>query len=245
MPHNLISGVLMEDRVLILGDLHCEFVSKEALDWVFNVVIPEKKPNIIVQCGDLYDFYSFSRFPRSHNITTPNMEILNGRACAEEIWRITKKKAPKAKCYQLLGNHCDRPKLRLVEKFPELESLLSIDHLWQFPGVETIHDSKQELILEINKEVMFFMHGYRSKLGDHAKYNLYSTIVGHSHRGGVVYSTIYDHSLKNEKTIFELNVGFLGDAKSRVMDYRSQKLSSWTLGVGFIDKFGPQFIRFR
>lgn len=233
----------MSDIVLCLGDLHAEWVNRSCITKLLDSIIPSIKPTIICQLGDAYDLLSFSRFPRSHNLTTPSNELSNARICLEELWGAIRKKAPKAKCYQLLGNHDTRIYARLKEKIPELDGIVNLNHLWDFKGVTTIHDYREELVLEINGELTCFMHGYRSKLGDHAKANQMSTIRGHSHRAGIAYIPLYDSIKKEKRVIYEMDCGFLGDPKSKVMAYSSQSMDHMVNAVGVIDKHGPRIIR--
>jgi len=220
------------DKIFCVGDLHCPFVAKDKVTKMLDLA-SELKPDHIVILGDSYDMYSFSKFPRNMNLMTPNEEVMTARMCMEEIWGALKRRCKKAKIYQLKGNHCDRVHKRLVEKFPEFEPFMNINHLWEYPGVQTIHDSSQEL--EIDDVV--FIHGFRSKIGDHMKNMLRNICAGHLHRGGVVYQRIAG------KTLFELNAGYLADPFHPALRYRATKnYFDWTHGVGFIDKNGARFI---
>ncbi len=67
------------------------------------------------------------------------------------------------------------------------------------------------------------------------QYNTRSTIVGHSHVGGVVFRQ------SSKGTIFELNAGYLADETAEPLRYRPQTISKWTLGYGLIDEKGPRF----
>jgi len=222
----------VRERILCIGDVHAPFVSKPTVSKILDIA-EELKPTIIIQLGDAYDFYSFSHFPRSVNLMTPSQEITDGRCVMEEIWGALHRRAKKAKKYQLKGNHDDRITKRLREKFPELESLVDLSQLWKFDNVTTIQDSREELEIED----IVFTHGYRSKLGDHMRYNHRNTVVGHSHRGGVALQPI------NGKVLFELNAGYIADPFHESLVYRSQlKYFNWTHGVGFIDHLGPRFI---
>lgn len=221
--------------ILVIGDVHAPFVHKPSVSKLLKFIedMPEK-PTHIVQVGDLYDFYSFSRFPHNPDIISPKDEVLEGRQCAEEIWKAMKARSPKAQCYQILGNHCRRPFKRLQEVLPEFQSIFNIDELWKFPGVNTLFDPREELL--INDIV--FIHGHRSKLGDHSAYTGKKTVVGHSHRGGVVYQAKFGH----KELIWELNVGYLADPTHEALKYSPQKFTHWTHGIGLIDRYGPRFI---
>lgn len=219
---------------LCLGDVHAPFINKKTFLKVLSFVDTlKKKPDYIIQIGDLYDFYSASRFPKNPNITTPEQEVLDGRACAEEMWRSLKKRAPRAECYQLLGNHSMRPNKKLMELAPELFSYFIPKPLWDFPGVHTIRDIRTELILE----GIAFQHGHRSKPGDHAAYNGISTVVGHSHKGSVTFLPQISKEL-----IWELNCGYLADPSHEALKYTPQKFNKWLHGIGYIDELGPRFI---
>jgi len=220
-------------KIICLGDLHFPFHHKRALSWALDVIKVEK-PTHVIQMGDLFDQYSLSRFPRSQNVMTPAQEVAEARECSAEMWRIVKKYAPKAKCIQLIGNHDTRVKSRILEKLPELMGIVNFDALYKFPGVRTVASDLEEYLLY----GMVFMHGYKSKLGDHAQHNRLPTIVGHSHRGGLWVGQ--DH--KDGKALWELNCGYLGCERSVALTYRKQRWNNWTLGLGMIDQYGPRFI---
>jgi len=220
------------DTILAIPDLHCPWVHKAKVSKLLDM-IPQIKPTHVVILGDSFDMYSFSRFPRSLNLMTPNEEILTARACMEEIWSAITNRAKKAKKFQLKGNHSTRVNKQLMAKFPELESILDIDHLWEFPGVKTIHDASDDLIIND----IAFTHGHFTKLGDHVKQMNRSVCVGHSHRPGVFYIN------RDDRTLFELNCGYLADPYAKPLIYRPMKrYFDWVHGFGVIDKNGPRFI---
>jgi DNA repair exonuclease SbcCD nuclease subunit len=217
-------------RVAILGDYHAPWNSRKARDKALNVV-KELRPDLVVQVGDLYDMYAFSRYPRSQNVLTPAQELLRGRHEAEELWDRVMRFAPRAKFVQLLGNHDSRVGDRVAERMPEVESLLNTKGLFEFEGVETVHDWKEEVVLG----GVCYQHGFR-RHGEHARWNQMNTVVGHSHVGGLVLHR------NLEGVYWELNVGWLGDEAAPVFRYLEQRLSRWTVGMGVIDERGPRFI---
>lgn len=217
-------------RILVLGDFHAPYHSKPALAWVIKLA-KKLKPTHIVQVGDLYDMFAYSRYPKLLKLT-PGQEVGLARRATEELWDLLPKNC---KRYQLLGNHDDRPLKRALAVAPELAPLIgkTLDDLYTYPGVTLVKEAEFEL------EGLLFQHGHRAKLGDHARYNQCSTVVGHSHVGGCVF-------LRNRNGVFyELNAGFLGDIETQAFSYLSQKkINTTTLGVGFIDDAGPRFIPF-
>tara|TARA_R110000868_G_scaffold9394_6_gene46941 strand:- start:2716 stop:3396 length:681 start_codon:yes stop_codon:yes gene_type:complete len=217
--------------VAILGDLHAPFHCRKSVYKVISIIRKEK-PKIVIQIGDLLDLYAFSKFPKSLNVMGPAQEVKQGRKVTEDLWKEIRQAAGRqVECFQLLGNHDERLAKRIQESLPEVEGMAGTG-LWSFPGVQTMEAERDELIID----GVVYMHGYR-KFGDHVKYNLMSTVCGHSHQGGVVYLPI------KGKTLFELNAGYLGDPKATAMTYTKQsKISRWTKGVGWIDDYGPRFI---
>lgn len=223
---------MAKNRILAIGDTHYPFTCRRSLNRVLDLA-DELKPTVILQMGDLYDMFSFSKYPRSHNVMMPEKELDLGLEQACDMWRELKKRAPRAKKFQLIGNHDVRPIKRMMEVIPALESFLDLRKLFDFPGVEMAGDDRDELFIDD----ICFMHGYRSKLGDHMRHNRMKTVCGHAHRGGVVYERLGD------KILWELNTGFIGDVSSVPMSYsRQRKLAQYTKGVGFIDPLGPRFI---
>lgn len=217
----------------MIGDLHFPYHHKGALSVVLDVIKRDADQiSHVIQIGDLYDFFSLSRFPRSHDYATPQDEITKARECAVEMWNYISKVAPRAKLIQILGNHDARLKLRLKEKIPELLNVVSFNHLWVFDGVKTYHDEREEVVIN---DVCYF-HGHYTQISRHARENQMNTVHGHTHRGGVW------HGAVQNRPLWELDAGFLADPKSKVMNYTKQNWSNWTLGYGVVDELGPRFI---
>lgn len=217
----------------VISDIHWPFANKAVLKKFIQYVATEKPEYVIID-GDAWDFYSHSKYPRSHNIFTPKQEEEISRRENELFWKEIKKAHPKAKCFQLLGNHDVRPMRRVLETYPEAEEWIQekLTKLFSFDGVKTVMDSREELIVG---DVLVF-HGYLSKLGAHRDYTQMSTINGHTHKGGVVFKQI------KGKVLFELNCGVAGDPHSKGLTYTPQRITIWTPGFGVVTKYGPQFI---
>jgi predicted phosphodiesterase len=219
-------------KILIAGDIHFPFHNERAVN-AFLAAVKREKPTHVVQIGDLYDQYSFSRYTKK-NIVNPDQELSEARKLGEWFWKSVKQNSPKARCYQILGNHDIRMIKRTQEKLPELGTVISefVQDLYKFTGVKTLTDDRDILTVgDVN-----FHHGYLSKLGDHMRSQRRSMVVGHSHVGGVVLEQI------GNKTLFELNAGHLADETSEPLRYRPTKTSKWTLGFGVVDRQGPRFV---
>lgn len=223
---------ILGNRILVIGDCHFPWANPKTLNGIYNY-IQYVSPTIIVQIGDLYDFFSFSKFPKTADVITPKEELAQGYGDAFVMWEKIRKFAPRAKLLQLKGNHDSRPLKRIIERFPEASSLLDLGHLFDFPKVQVCDSERDEVIID----KILFMHGFRARLGDHALHNGMCTVVGHSHLGGVIYHRLGD------RTIWELNAGFCADEAVEPLSYtRQRRISKWTQGFGYIDNYGPRFI---
>lgn len=220
-------------KILIVGDVHFPFHHQKCLDAIHEFA-KENQPEYIIQIGDLYDCYSAAKFPKSSNIFTPKEEEKLAKSQAEKMWSKFKTDCPQAKLIQILGNHDVRPLKRMIESLPQMEHWVEkyFEELMKFDGVETLLNAREEYKI---KDI-FFTHGYASRLGDHRDQYLNNLVVGHSHTGGVAFRQIQG------KTLWELNVGYVADQFSKGLSYTPTRTVKWTLGWGFISKYGPQFI---
>lgn len=219
-------------RVLAIPDLHFPFHDQDALSLVY-AYIEKLHPTVVVQLGDIYDMYAFSKFPRSQDIMTPKEELAEGRLAAEAMWRNVRKSSSKTtRMIQLFGNHDVRPMLRIQEKYPEIASLMDLNHLWSFPDVETVVDDRCKFEID----GVIYTHGFRSKLGDHMKYLGKSVIRGHSHRAGLVFLNQW------QDTLFEMECGYLADDKTEPLKYTHTQQTQWIKALGWVDEFGPRLI---
>lgn len=220
-------------RVLCIPDTHAPWVKESLTLKVYNT-LANNKYDVVIQLGDLYDMYSFSKFARTHDICTPKEEVEQGFEWARNFWKNVHKLAPKARKIQIKGNHCDRLMKRTFERFPEAASILMrAEHsLFDFPNVETENDSR----CPVEIEGVLYTHGHYTKLGDHARYFLKPVVHGHSHRGGTIFYKL------GGKIIWELDCGFMADENQVPLQYGPTKNTLWTPGYGEVDKFGPRFI---
>ena len=217
----------------IISDIHWPFENAAVIQKFIQYVSTERPEWVIID-GDAWDFYSHSKYPKSHNVFTPRQEEDMARKKNEGFWAAIHKASPKSKCVQLLGNHDARPLKRVLEQYPEAEDWIKdrMSRMFTFEDVRTIMDPREELIVG---EVLIF-HGYLSKLGAHRDFTMMNSIVGHTHKGGVVYRQVHG------KVLFELNCGIAGDPQARGLTYTPQRITAWTPGFGAITKYGPMFI---
>ena len=227
-----------KDIIVAIGDTHFPFSSKKVINWIIEKIIKPNAAQIkaVVQMGDLYDLFSYSKFPK-RLMMTPREETWEARAQAEDFWHSINAAAPKASFYQLKGNHDARLMKRVVETMPELDHLVKYTELFEFDGVKTIHDDK--LALEIDG--WHFIHGH-AKEGTHVEaVDFQNVCLGHTHRGGTWSRRINQRN--KSKIITELNCGFVGNPHADALIYRPMaRHFRWTHGVGWIDRHGGRFI---
>ena len=224
-------------KISVISDIHWPFAHQKVIDRFYDRVA-EFQPEMVVLNGDAWDFYSHSKFARSHNQFTPREETQTARHHNEVFWQTILKHVPHAQCFQMLGNHDIRPLKRVLEAYPEAEDWVerSLKEAFTFNGVKTIFDPREELL--IGEDVAIF-HGYRTGLGAHRDYTLMNCINGHTHLGGASFRQI------NGRTLWELNSGLAGDPEAKGLTYTPQRITKWTLGFGELDHLGPRFIPFR
>lgn len=222
-------------RTLVLGDIHFKWNHKAACKTVIEAAA-ELQPERIIQIGDEHDFYLFSRYPTDPNVIKPDDELKESRDARLAFWKEMHRATPTAEKIRMMGNHDDRALKRIAALAPQYIGVVGewLDRWMETPN--TSHHKATELVAD----KVLYEHGDLSKLGDHAKRNLYNTVVGHSHTGGVVYFP----KIGEPNGIFELNVGWLGDRNAPVFRYyRKQLVNTTTLGFGWLDEYGPRFCK--
>jgi hypothetical protein len=227
-------------KIICIPDAHFPYVDEAALSMIY-ALIEKEKPDIVIQMGDLIDFYAQSRFPKSLNIYTPKAEWELARHMAAGMWAKIRELAPQAELFQLMGNHCIRPIKRAEESTPEMTHIIeqAIKDTYTFEGVTTIHSPSEELFIQD----IAFIHGHYTGIGKHRDYMKMNVVHGHTHKGGVSYKPCWNEKMQM-KVIWELDCGLIGDPFSKALFYRSQKIHDWTTGCGMVDSMGPRFIAF-
>jgi predicted phosphodiesterase len=224
-------------RIAVISDIHWPFEHKPTVEKFLSIAVKAFQPEHVVINGDAWDFYSHSKFPRSHNVFTPGQEEQLAREMNATFWAEVQKAAPKAKCHQILGNHDIRPLKRIMESMPTMEHWVDkyFRELFTFENVETIFDPRQELILG---DDIVILHGYASKLGDHRDHLHMNAVVGHTHRPGVVYKAIGP----NQEPIWEANSGLAGDPTAKGLTYTTTRMNGWVNSFLMIDEHGPRVV---
>jgi predicted phosphodiesterase len=227
----------MRAELLAIPDLHFPWCHDKALRWCIAQV-KKYRPRYIVQLGDLYDQYCFSRYPKNPNVMTPQQELRRGAMKARKFWMDVTQASPESKRYQLLGNHDVRVNKRIAEKIPELQGLVKLS-IYDFPGVQSVHSDREHIELKLNRAPVILLHGWMTRPAAHLAHFRKSCIFGHTHRASLIHQ-IQDGG---QPPLFELNCGYLGDPTSPVFDYGGSVAHNWNLGFGLVDENGrPEFV---
>lgn len=228
----------MGKRILCIGDNHLPFLNKSAFTWITDEIIPSFKPHLVIDQGDKYDQFAQKKFPGK--MIDPQSEFLEARQMAEEMWGLIRKRAPRAKCFQLRGNHDARAYKRLMEKAPELLPFFNDQPAYQFDGVETIHDPADELVIDD----ILFTHGHKTKLEPHLNdfQFMYNVVIGHLHTSDIIHRRV--GALKG-KLRWAACAGTICDPFAGPLMYRPMKrFFDWTAGVLLIEDGWPKFVGF-
>lgn len=223
--------------ILVIGDLHFPAACESSLSKMYDYIKTQHFKSVI-QLGDIYDQYAQSRFPRKLNIFTPREETEISRRMGEEFWHNIHKHLPRAKKFQLSGNHdSERVKKKIIASVPELEHLFDTKALYEFDKVETLHDYRSDLELG----GVCFTHGVFTRKGAHVRHYQTNVVHAHTHRAWLEYVNL------KHRTIFEFCAGYLADPFHPFLQYVPlKKVSTWNKGFGRIDKIGqsiaPLFI---
>lgn len=220
-------------RVLAIPDTHAPWANEKVILKIYEIL--EKQPfDVVIQLGDLFDMYSFSKFARSHDHCTPKEEIEMGFEWSRNFWKNIHLRNKAARKIQIKGNHDDRLIKRAFEQWPAAASIIAKaeEGLFKFKNVETIPDSRDGIMIED----VLYVHGYLTKIGDHTRHHLKNVVHGHTHRGGSIFLNLAG------KTLWELDCGFAADRAKAPLMYGPTKNMVWSEGFGIIDSMGPRFV---
>jgi predicted phosphodiesterase len=217
-------------KVFAWSDTHYPYHDKRAYIAAIRH-IKQGKFTHIVQLGDLLDQYVFGRYPRSLNIR-PRVDIEKGLMYASQMWDDIQEVAPRAKLFQLIGNHDVRVNKRIQEKMPELSEFFSHKDWYNFGPKVQVADGDRDYI-EI--EGVVYCHGWYSKSIDHAKFFNKPTVHGHTHGSSITYDFDW---------LWSMSCGFMANKKLLPLKYTMSKLSKWTLSCGEVAEKQPRLIVF-
>ena len=154
--------------------------------------------------------------------------IPGGENRSKVFWKTIQEIVPKAKCFQILGNHDQRISKRIAEKLPELANLFKVSEWYNFEGVTTMKSDRDFLRLD----GVVYVHGWLSKSLDHAKYFNAPVVHGHRHRP----------CIETEGPIWSMDCGLVADEQSLPMSYTQSKFTKWRMACGLVENGKPHLI---
>lgn len=215
--------------MLVFPDVHSPFHHDPS--WRLALKILDiVKPKVFRLIGDFADLNAASRHTKD-----PNREFLLMRELRKPITMRQEldNKLDKIGCTDkgiTFGNHDKWMELRIRERMPELEGLLSFNKLLGFSdnGWKTTEYGDYEKIGKLHLSHEFGYAGKGAAM-DVAKELRHNSVFGHTHAAAVVYTG----NAVGEKHS-TMNVGWLGDPTQSKYMHRSKRNVSSMHGVGLI-----------
>ena len=221
----------MLKRIVFIPDCHFPYNDKRA--WKLFLKAAKKfKPQAVVTCGDLFDFYAVSahdKDPASRLRFEDEVRI--GKKALDDIESIGAKYN-----YFIHGNHEFRLARYLQTKAPELYKMLSVDSLFDLKS-RGWHVTQYREHLRIG--ALNITHD-TGKSGPNAVRCAQTdfegnAVIGHVHS----ISVIYAGNAKGRVHV-GASFGWLGDVKQCDYMHKIKALRSWQLGfgIGFLEDNG-------
>jgi predicted phosphodiesterase len=198
------------DKVLVISDIHVPFQDDRAVG-AMHAYSKKYKPDKIYINGDLIDFYKLSTFDQTPDRTDGiDFEITQAKMFLNNL----RKNNKDAKIVYLQGNHENRLQ-RYLWRNPELHGLSALDtkNLFSLKDldiqeIKVDRDYWSKSAGSAKQGDAIVMHGDSrlngAKGGGYSGYAAKNTmlngisssvVMGHTHRGGVVYHTVSDKIL--------------------------------------------------
>lgn len=173
----------------VINDLHKPFHDPRVLREVM-LFLEEQQPDMVINAGDMGDFYLLSKFDKNPRRADTMQDDLNS---VKRFHKEERRILPNARIIEEEGNHEDRLRRHLWSRAKEFESLddLKLDRLYGLSENEIEHVGYEEGVL-ING-VFMVTHG--DLIRAHSGYTAKGMsdkhggcgIHAHSHRGGSYY----------------------------------------------------------
>jgi len=195
-------------KVAMIPDMHMPYHDEKAVMAILNVV-SDWQPDLLVQMGDLLDFYQISQFSRDpRSITMLGDDLYE----AGQMLGKFRQAAPNADIHWIKGNHENRWDRHLVKNSAEFYALFEensflrymdiAEHNVQFHEYDYVHRGFQFTHGDIVRKFA----GYAAK-EMHTRSNM-NGAMGHTHRMGM-----FRHTYREEKAFTFMECGHLYDIK--------------------------------
>jgi len=221
-----------DKTIFIIPDLHFPFHDERYVKAMLTA-IAEEQPTYCISMGDQLDFFSFSKFSKTLNLTTPYDEYARAKFLLDTMWKTIQKISPKTQCFMLLGNHSERIRSRLLGQSPQLEGFIDFNKIFDVKHVTRTNSAREAITIEGIK----FVHGYFSTKEKHFHHFNSNVVFGHTHKAYILYFG---------EGKFEFNVGCGINEKAIPFSYTRSSTTGWQKGYGIIrirnKKPYPEFI---
>jgi UDP-2,3-diacylglucosamine pyrophosphatase LpxH len=224
-------------KVLAFSDLHIPFHNKNKIKKLLKI-IKKEKPDAIVNCGDTYDFYMFSKFNKDYNFIKPKEELEKSRIYINNLWDKINKISPKSIKYQLLGNHCIRMFKLIQNNIPSLNSEIK-DLYKKYFNYKNVYVKKSDREY-IELDGVIYVHGWYSGCVLHMNYFKKPVVHGHNHVPDLCHTPL---SKSNYKPLWEMDLGTFANKKLVPFNYTNSIHLKWACAVGIINNGIPKLIK--
>lgn len=221
----------MSRVIFFLGDCHVPYHSKKAIIQVSDA-IKEAQDNgdqvTVVQVGDLADQRAWSRFPKDGDVDNAQREFDDTVTSLEWLHGLI------PNMHIIFGNHDRRIAMRASDSQIPRQLIRSLDEVFDFPSWKW-HVSDTPLIID----GIAIVHGDEFPIPTPSAACLRlarSVVYGHSHQGRLEHVRLFDRSM------FAMNVGWLGDESQSAFNYAKRSPARYWLGYGVVVDNVPMLV---
>jgi predicted phosphodiesterase len=175
---------VINNNILVMSDLHIPFHDNQAIELSCEHGM-KHNINTILLNGDIFDFYSESKFVKDPRQMNSKSDLNAGR----EFLHWLKEQFPQAKIIFKIGNHEERYEIYMMQNAPVIfqTDLFHVEDLLGLPelGIDCVSDKR---IIKAGKLNILHGHELKSRAGgvNPARttylYTHKSVLIGHFHR---------------------------------------------------------------
>ena len=213
----------MSRVIFFLGDVHLPYHDKKSIEKVADAIKQSQDDGDdvkVVQVGDLADQRAWSRFPKDGDVDNAQKEFDDTVTSMEWLHKLI------PDMHIIFGNHDRRIAMRASDSQIPRQLIKSIDQVFNFPGWKW-HVSDTPLIID----GIAVIHGDEYPIPNPSSACLRlarSVVYGHTHQGRLEHVRLFDRSM------FAMNVGWLGDETQSAFNYSKRSPARYWTGYGVI-----------
>lgn len=224
---------LVNNRIMVLSDIHIPFHDNAAIEMACEVGA-KADINTILLNGDIFDFYSESKFLKDPRLMDSRGQLEAGK----DFLKWLKSQFPDVKIIFKVGNHEERYETYMMQNAPVLfaTDLFHVEDLMGLPelGIDCVTDKR---IIHAGKLNILHGHELRSRAGgvNPARttylYTHKSVLLGHFHR-----TSLHTEPDLDKKVISCWSTGCLCNLHADYDPY-----NRWNQGFAIISMDGEMF----